>query len=67
MSYRECVHDRAFAGTPDVVVDEIRRRHDAVGFDECCLVFATGREPTTPELLTGAATLFADAVFPAFG
>ena len=65
--YREFVRDRAFAGTPDVVVDEIRRWHDAIGFDEVCLIFATGREATTPEALTRAVTLFADEVMPAFG
>jgi alkanesulfonate monooxygenase SsuD/methylene tetrahydromethanopterin reductase-like flavin-dependent oxidoreductase (luciferase family) len=64
--YREFVRDRAFAGTPDVVIDEIRRWHDAIGFDECCLIFATGREATTPEALTRAVTLFADEVAPHF-
>ena len=42
------------------------RSHDAIGFDECCLIFATGREPTTQEALTRATTLFASEVFPAF-
>jgi hypothetical protein len=37
----------------------------AIGFDECCLTFATGREATTPEALTCAATLFASEVLPA--
>ncbi|MFN8023874.1 MAG: LLM class flavin-dependent oxidoreductase, partial [Acidimicrobiales bacterium] len=64
--YQEFVRDRAFAGTPDLVIDEIRRWHDAIGFDECCLIFATGREATTQEALTRAATLFANEVFPAF-
>jgi len=64
--YREFVRDRAFAGTPDVVIDEIRRWHDAIDFDECCLIFATGREATTPEALTRAVTLFADEVAPHF-
>jgi probable F420-dependent oxidoreductase len=64
--YREFVRDRAFAGTPDLVIDEIRRWHDAIGFDECCWIFATGRESTTQEALTRAATLFAEEVFPAF-
>ena len=41
-------------------------RHDAIGFDEACLIFATGREATTPEILTRAATLFAEDVMPAF-
>mgnify|MGYP003430514479 FL=1 len=48
------------------MVDEIRRWHDAIGFDECCLIFATGREATTPEALTRATTLFAEEVVPAF-
>lgn len=64
--YQEFVRDRAFAGTPDLVIDEIRRWHDAIGFDECCLIFATGREATTQEALTRATTLFANEVFPAF-
>ena len=64
--YQEFVRDRAFAGTPELVIDEIRRWHDAIGFDECCLIFATGREATTQEALTRATTLFANEVFPAF-
>lgn len=64
--YREFVRNRAFAGTPEVVIDEIRRWHDAIGFDECCLIFATGREATTPEALTRATTLFAHEVAPHF-
>lgn len=64
--YREFVRDRAFAGTPEVVVDEIRRWHDAIGFDEACLIFATGREATTPEALSRAVTLFAEEVMPKF-
>lgn len=64
--YREFVRNRAFAGTPEVIIDEIRRWHDAIGFDECCLIFATGREATTPEALTRATTLFAHEVAPHF-
>lgn len=64
--YQEFVRDRSFAGTPDLVIDEIRRWHDAIGFDECCLIFATGREATTPEALTRSVTLFAEEVAPAF-
>ncbi len=65
--YREFVHDRAFAGTPDLVIDEIQRWHDAIGFDEVCLIFATAREATTQEILTRGVTMFANEVFPAFG
>lgn len=64
--YQEFVRDRAFAGTPDLVIEEIRRWHEAIGFDECCLIFATGREATTQEALTRAVTSFAREVFPAF-
>ena len=64
--YQEFVRDRAFAGTPDMVKDEIQRWHDAIGFDEVCLIFATGREATTQEALTRSVTLFADEVAPAF-
>ena len=66
MPYREFVRDRAFAGTPDLVRDEIRRWHDAIGFDEVCLIFATAREATTQERFARATQLFADEVIPAF-
>lgn len=62
--YREFVRNRAFAGTPDVVAEEIRRWHDAIGFDEICLIFATGREATDPITLRRAVTLFAEEVAP---
>jgi alkanesulfonate monooxygenase SsuD/methylene tetrahydromethanopterin reductase-like flavin-dependent oxidoreductase (luciferase family) len=64
--YQEFVRERAFAGTSEMVIDEIRRWHDAIAFDECCLIFATGREATTPEALGRAATIFATEVMPAF-
>lgn len=64
--YREFCRDRAFAGTPDVVVEEIRRWHEAIGFDEVCLIFATGREATTQEALTRATALFATEVMTHF-
>ncbi|MGH1505854.1 MAG: LLM class flavin-dependent oxidoreductase [Acidimicrobiales bacterium] len=64
--YQEFVRDRAFAGTPELVIEEIQRWHDAIGFDEVCCIFATGREATTQEALTRAVTLFADEVMPAF-
>ena len=64
--YQEFVHDRAFAGTPDMVTEEIQRWHDAVGFDECCLIFATAREATTPEILTKGVTQFAERIFERF-
>jgi probable F420-dependent oxidoreductase len=64
--YRDFVRDRAFAGTPDLVIEELRRWHDAIGFDEVCLIFATGREATDQATLTRAATLFAEEVMPAF-
>ena len=44
VTYQEFVKDRAFAGTPDLVIDEIRRWHEAIGFDEACLIFATAQE-----------------------
>jgi alkanesulfonate monooxygenase SsuD/methylene tetrahydromethanopterin reductase-like flavin-dependent oxidoreductase (luciferase family) len=64
--YREFVHDRAFAGTPDLVRDEISRWRDAIGFDEVCLIFATAREATDQASFTRATQLFADEVMPAF-
>ena len=66
MTYQEFVRDRAFAGTPDLVIDEIERWHDAIDFDEVCLIFATAREATDQATLTEAVTLFADEVMPAF-
>jgi probable F420-dependent oxidoreductase len=66
VTYQEFCHDRAFAGTPQLVIDEIRRWHDAIGFDEVCLIFATGREATDQPTLTRAVTLFAEEVMPAF-
>jgi probable F420-dependent oxidoreductase len=66
VSYQEFCRDRAFAGTPDLVIDEIRRWHEAIGFDEVCLIFATGREATDQATLTRAVTMFADEVIPAF-
>jgi probable F420-dependent oxidoreductase len=66
VSYREFVKDRAFAGTPDVVIDELRRWHDAIGFDEVCLIFATAQEAVDPDTMTRATGLFAREVMPAF-
>jgi probable F420-dependent oxidoreductase len=66
VSYQEFVRDRAFVGTPPMVIDEIRRWHDAIGFDEVCLIFATAREATDRPVLTRAVTLFSDEVMPAF-
>jgi alkanesulfonate monooxygenase SsuD/methylene tetrahydromethanopterin reductase-like flavin-dependent oxidoreductase (luciferase family) len=64
--YRDFCRDRAFAGTPDAVIDEIKRWHDAIGFDEVCLIFATAREATDQPTLTRAVTLFAEEVAPTF-
>jgi probable F420-dependent oxidoreductase len=64
--YKEFVHDRAFAGTPDMVRDEIRRWREIIGFDETCLIFATAREATDQATFTRATQLFADEVIPAF-
>ena len=65
VTYQEFSRDRAFAGTPDIVIPEIERWHDAIGFDEVCLIFATGRESTDQATLTGAVSMFADEVMPA--
>jgi alkanesulfonate monooxygenase SsuD/methylene tetrahydromethanopterin reductase-like flavin-dependent oxidoreductase (luciferase family) len=62
----EFVRDRAFAGTPDLVIEEIRRWHEAIGFDEVCLIFATGREAASEEQLRRTVTMFAHEVAPAF-
>lgn len=64
--YREFVRDRAFAGTPDVVIEEINRWHDAIGFDEVCLIFATAREATDQAAMERATKLFSETVMPAF-
>jgi probable F420-dependent oxidoreductase len=65
VAYQEFARDRAFVGTPDNVIDEIKRWHDALGFDEACLIFATAREATDPEALTRSTALFAREVIPA--
>jgi probable F420-dependent oxidoreductase len=62
----EFARDRAFAGTPDAVIAEIQRWHDAIGFDEVCLIFATGRESASEESLRRTVTTFARDVVPAF-
>jgi len=64
--YREFVHNRAFAGTPELVRDEIRRWRDIIGFDEACLIFATAREATDETTYRRATQLFSEAVMPAF-
>ncbi len=64
--YREFVRDRAFAGTPDVVIAEVERWHEAIGFDEVCLIFATTREPAEPAALNRSVTLLAQEVMPSF-
>lgn len=64
--YQDFCHDRAFAGTPDNVIAEIKRWHDAIGFDEVALIFATGREMTEQSTLTRSVTMFAKEVIPTF-
>lgn len=66
VTYQEFVRDRAFVGTPDKVIDEIRRWHDAIAFDEACLIFATAREATDEAALTKSTGLFGREVLPAF-
>ncbi len=66
VTYQEFVRDRAFVGTPDKVIEEIRRWHDAIAFDEACLIFATAREATDEATLTKSTGLFAREVFPVF-
>jgi probable F420-dependent oxidoreductase len=66
VTYQEFVKDRAFAGTPDLVIDEIRRWHDAIGFDEACLIFATAQEAVDPPTMAKSTGLFAREVMPAF-
>jgi alkanesulfonate monooxygenase SsuD/methylene tetrahydromethanopterin reductase-like flavin-dependent oxidoreductase (luciferase family) len=66
VGYKEFSRDRAFAGTPDLVVAEIERWKAAIDFDEVCLIFATAREATDQATLTEEVSLFADEVMPAF-
>ena len=66
VGFEEFATDRAFAGPPAFVIEEIKRWHDAIGFDEVCLIFATGREATSEESLLRTVKLFADEVMPAF-
>ena len=39
-----------------MVIEEIQRWHDAIGFDEACLIFATAREATDRDTLAWAVT-----------
>jgi len=66
VSFEEFATDRAFAGTGSFVINEIQRWHEAIGFDEVCLIFATGREATSEAQLRGAVAAFAHDVMPAF-
>ena len=62
----EFARDRSFAGPASFVKEEIERWHEAIGFDEICLVFATGKETTSEEQLKRSVGMFADEVMPAF-
>jgi alkanesulfonate monooxygenase SsuD/methylene tetrahydromethanopterin reductase-like flavin-dependent oxidoreductase (luciferase family) len=58
------VHGRSIAGTPEDCVAELKRWHDAVGFDEICLLFMVRSWPS--QELDGSVKLFANEVMPAF-
>jgi probable F420-dependent oxidoreductase len=57
-------HDRAIVGTPESCVAELKRWHDAIGFDEICLLFMVRRDPW--QQLDDSVELFAREVMPAF-
>jgi hypothetical protein len=55
-----------YVGALTMGIEEIRRWQGDIGSDECRRIFATGREATTHETVTRAATLFAHQVMPSF-
>ncbi|MGI9621433.1 MAG: LLM class flavin-dependent oxidoreductase [Acidimicrobiales bacterium] len=58
------IHDRAIAGTPEACVAELERWHDAIGFDELCLLFLVRPRPW--QQLDDSVSLFATEVIPEF-
>ena len=58
------VHDRAIVGTPEDCVAELKRWHDAIGFDEITLLFLVRSRPS--QELDDSVRLFANEVMPAF-
>ncbi len=66
VTYQEFVKDRAFAGTPDLVIDEISRWHEAIEFDEACLIFATAQEAPDAPTMMRTTEMFGREVMPAF-
>ncbi|MEY2627298.1 MAG: hypothetical protein RJB08_1057 [Actinomycetota bacterium] len=63
VDFREFVHNRAIAGTPDLCIEEIRRWHEAVKFDELALYF---NGPRVEGVWEPAVEFFAKEVMPAF-
>jgi len=66
VGYEEFSRDRAIAGTPDFCIDEIRRWHDEIGFDELCLIFTSQRDRAGQTTMTEVVDLFGQEVIPAF-
>lgn len=67
----EFAHDRAIAGTPEFCISELKRWHDAIGFDEINVMFLTNFH--TVEGAQGGkgsvrevAKMFAEEVIPEF-
>ncbi|MGE3621696.1 MAG: LLM class flavin-dependent oxidoreductase, partial [Acidimicrobiia bacterium] len=54
------VRDRAIAGTPELCAQELRRWHEAIGFDEVCLIFLA--KPVPQPELDRSVRLFAEEV-----
>lgn len=63
VDFRDFVRDRAIAGTPDMCIDEIKRWHDAIGFDELAVYF---NGPRAEGVWEPAVEFFAAEVMPAF-
>lgn len=63
VDFREFVHNRAIAGTPDMCIEEITRWHDVIGFDELALYF---NGPRVEGVWEPAVEFFAKEVMPAF-
>ena len=66
VDYETFARDRAIAGTPGFCIEQLQRWHDAIGFDEICMIFLTGQHGGTREQMEAAVKLFAAEVMPEF-
>ncbi|MBT4162688.1 MAG: LLM class flavin-dependent oxidoreductase [Gammaproteobacteria bacterium] len=71
VDYETFARDRSIAGTPEFCIEELRRWHEAIGFDEINLMFLTNKHTANDALGGGgsaqeAMRLFAKEVMPEF-